>query len=177
MNQVIANFGRLAPHVAAVFSDITCGENCWHAREEKCRCECGGKNHGCLIGPDGKRPVRTCRIDGQRYELAAVGWHIELYDQARRANEAGWKSIDSRIPEMTYHHRWSETESGAPMRLKTAPMPAIASWPELSALREHPAYLSRMKAIYCLWRKIEPATLYFCEVQCERCEAIKAKSL
>lgn len=163
---------RLAPHQLAVFSDITCGEACWHAREDVCRCECGGKNHGCLRTADGVQPVRTCRIAGERYELAAVGWHGELFATAKRTNEAGWKYIDRGMPDHPYHYSWRETDDGAPMRLKTAPMPAVASWPELLAYREHPDYLNRVRTIYCLWRKIEPPPLHWCAVQCDRCDTL-----
>jgi len=60
----------------AFFSDITCGENCWNAKEEVCRCECGGKNHGIHLR--GENAVRACRIDGRRYELVEVGFRPDL---------------------------------------------------------------------------------------------------
>jgi hypothetical protein len=54
-----------------ILTGSTCGDACWHAREEICRCSCGGANHGCLnVGGD--RPQRTARIDGEFYELVGV---------------------------------------------------------------------------------------------------------
>ena len=49
----------------------TCGEACWHAREDVCRCSCGGRNHGCLR--DGNtQPDRVCRKGQYIYKLLAV---------------------------------------------------------------------------------------------------------
>jgi hypothetical protein len=49
----------------------TCGDACWHAREEICRCSCGGANHG-ILNRGGECPRRTARIDGLMFELVAV---------------------------------------------------------------------------------------------------------
>jgi|GEM_PF-4887071 len=49
----------------------TCGDACWHAVENICRCSCMGTNHGILtVG--GVRPARTSRIGGEMFELAAI---------------------------------------------------------------------------------------------------------
>lgn len=56
----------------AIITGATCGDGCWHAREEICRCSCGGKNHGILRDANGKQPQRTCKIDGNFYELVGV---------------------------------------------------------------------------------------------------------
>jgi len=49
----------------------TCGEACWHAREDVCRCSCGGRNHGCLR--DGNtQPDRVCRKGQYIYKLLTV---------------------------------------------------------------------------------------------------------
>lgn len=76
--------GRLV----AFFSDITCGESCWQAREDVCRCSCGGKNHG--INLRGEDAVRTAKIGGCRYELVAVGTHSELIDEGARLTAEAW---------------------------------------------------------------------------------------
>jgi hypothetical protein len=54
----------------AVMTGSTCGDMCWHAREEVCRCSCGGANHGILT-KGGAQPKRTCKIENF-YELVAV---------------------------------------------------------------------------------------------------------
>lgn len=59
---------------AGIITDATCGPICWAAREDTCRCSCGGARHGVLLAQDGaESPRRECRIDGVRYVLAAVG--------------------------------------------------------------------------------------------------------
>ena len=82
--------------------------------------------------------------------------------------------VDDRNPEYPYHYTWRDTDDGAPMRLKPAAMPAMASWPELAAYREHPDYLNRMKTVYCLWRKIEKDDPMYCRGNCDRCEEKRA---
>lgn len=37
----------------SILTDATCGEACWTAKEELCKCSCGGHNHGCLNSPEG----------------------------------------------------------------------------------------------------------------------------
>lgn len=120
----------------AFLSEATCGEACWEAREDVCRCSCGGKNHGCLRSPDGVRPVRNAKIDGYRYELKAVG-HDGLYDEAKAINKAaGYKAVDRVTDTLIYHYNWSETDKGAPARLRKATKEQVAKWPELKAYRE-----------------------------------------
>jgi hypothetical protein len=115
--------------LVAFLTEATCGDACWHAVEDVCRCSCGGKNHGCLRTEDGIRPTRTSKIDGFRYELKAVG--PDTWKEARAINNAApQRSIG------TYSYRWEYTDKGAPARLKNATKDQLAKWPELSAARE-----------------------------------------
>lgn len=127
--------------LVAFLSEATCGEACWEAREDVCRCSCGGKNHGCMRTPDGVRPNRNAKIDGTRYELKAVGG-TELYDEARAINHAaGPYRVDpitySDGSKGQYTYTWSETQAHAPARLKPATKDQVARWPELAAYREN----------------------------------------
>jgi hypothetical protein len=74
--------------LVAFFSDITCGEGCWKAKEDICRCSCGGKNHG--INLRGGNANRTAKIGGHRYELMAVGLHGDLMDQGATLTAEHW---------------------------------------------------------------------------------------
>lgn len=59
----------------AVTTMTTCAANCWYAREETCRCSCGGVAHGCLRnGQDWEdvQPIRTMMVKGTRYHLHSV---------------------------------------------------------------------------------------------------------
>jgi len=72
--------------IAAFPSEATCGEACWEAREDICRCSCGGRNHGCLRSADGVRPERSAKLNGHRYVLKAVG--DNLCGEAEKINQA-----------------------------------------------------------------------------------------
>ena len=50
----------------------TCGEACWLARQEVCRCSCNGANHGCKLVNGRPLPGRTKRVKDTRYRLVAV---------------------------------------------------------------------------------------------------------
>ena len=146
--------------IVAFLSEATCGEPCWEAREDVCRCSCGGKNHGCMRTADGIRPTRNAKIDGYRYELKAVG--NDIYSEAKAINRAaGYRSVDRISDTLTYHYSWNETDKGAPARMKTASDSQIENWPELSAYRDGRAWTSddnRKHYIdkpYLLWVKVQ----------------------
>jgi len=162
-------------NIFSIFSDITCGEACWYAKEDVCKCSCGGKNHGCLRTSDGHRPTRTAKIDGERYELVAVGKN--LYSEAAQLTQGlGWQSIehfeawspleDSKTI-MSYHHSYDRhgTTSGAVIRLKPASKAQIANWPELAAFQDIPRY----EAVYLLWIRLEVPKQYRCAHDCQKC--------
>lgn len=86
--------------VWAIMTSQTCGEACWHATEDICRCSCGGKNHGCLRNGDGTQPERTCRIGGLRYKLIGVGHWRDLTAEAREINRtATGLPLENQIPQ------------------------------------------------------------------------------
>jgi len=131
-----------------ILTETTCGATCWTAKEDVCRCSCGGKNHGCSLTPDGVKPDRTAKIDGFRYKLLAVGQRYRdgLSTQARKINQELGKKIIG-----TYTHYSRDTDKGAPARIKSASKSQIASWPELAAYREAVCFIHP----YLLWFKIE----------------------
>ena len=55
-----------------LLTDATCGDACWAAREDICRCSCDGENHGITRTANGERPTRTRRVKAHRYRLLAV---------------------------------------------------------------------------------------------------------
>ena len=122
----------------------TCGDACWHAREDICRCSCGGKNHGCLRDANGVKPVRTARIDGVMRRLAGVGNGVG--EEAQRlnmlANEHYKYAADCR----------DRCFARIPARIRCATRAQIAKWPELTAYRELKPWERRP---YLLWIKVE----------------------
>jgi hypothetical protein len=132
--------------LAAFLTEATCGEACWHAREEVCRCSCGGKNHGCLRGENGIQPVRAAKIDGFRYELKAVGRNV--YAEAMAINNAaGPKAVQKVSDTLTYTYKWDTTDRGAPARVKRATESQLDKWPELASFKAAIAEIkSRIKS-------------------------------
>ena len=67
----------------------TCNIACWMAREEDCRCSCGGVGHGVLLA-GGEQPRRNRLIKGVRYVLAGVttGWGEDPLRDWFRADRA-----------------------------------------------------------------------------------------
>lgn len=159
MNPIEAKIAAGMHPLMAFLSEATCGEACWEAREDVCRCSCGGKNHGCLRSTDGVRPVRNAKIDGFRYELKAVG--TGLYNEAEAINRAnGYRSIEKISDTLTYHYWWHETDKGAPARLKNATKDQLARWPELAAYREKIAQLQAANECYAVYIKEWPELLW-----------------
>jgi len=68
----------------------TCGYICWYAREDVCRCSCGGERHGVLRDGTGDQPRREAKIQGRRYVLAAVsqGYISPVSEWLRAEREA-----------------------------------------------------------------------------------------
>ena len=65
--------------MTAIRAPQTCAEQCWHAKQDLCRCSCAGQNHGCLLVDGQPVPGRTRRVQETRYRLAAVMSHEEQY--------------------------------------------------------------------------------------------------
>lgn len=121
----------------AVMTGSTCGDACWHAREDVCRCSCGGVNHGILLA-GGDRPQRTCKIDGQFYELAGIVagrsdgecWN----DVFKRTDMERNRIADDRFPNLdTYAYGAYRQESTLPV-VDRKISATQARWPEVLAV-------------------------------------------
>lgn len=120
----------------AVMTGSTCGDACWHAREEVCRCSCGGKNHGILTR-GGCAPKRTCKIENF-YELVAVipgrasgeAWN----DVYQRTNAAINEVCDDRFPGIDHYAygAWREEKYFPVLDRKISA--TQAKWPEVAAV-------------------------------------------
>ncbi len=138
--------------LVAFLTNATCGEACWHAKEEICRCKCGGKNHGCLRTADGVRPQRTCKIDGKHYVLRGVG---DACKAARAINDA--HPHPHSTPKYVCH--WHDTERGAPARVKPATKQQFETWPELAAARDAYAACKATATCAAMFRDVWPVYL------------------
>lgn len=121
-----------------ILTGHTCGPACWEAREDLCRCECGGKNHGILRSANGVRPCRRMKEDGHSYTLIGVSAQGDeasktLWPKIKAANEAAGRTGPWGYP-------WRETDKGAPGRCKSASR-EHRQWPELAHLKDVPPYI------------------------------------
>lgn len=110
------------------FSHITCGQSCWYARDEDCKCSCGGKNHGVLKDGENEQPARMRQVNGTTYYLQAVGNRIELM-----------QLINSLLPTITGkpnanagHYDCNPAKKGNPLMLNYATFAQAQKWSELS---------------------------------------------
>jgi hypothetical protein len=124
------------------------------------------------------RPVRTAKIDGERYRLAAVGMRSDVMPAATALNGRQWRAVErptliigseSKGPDWTpatlaaaraagknawisqYRYSWSETDRGAPARVKYATRDQVARWEELKAWRGTPDE----RSVCLLWEREE----------------------
>lgn len=134
----------------SIITDATCGEACWTAKEEICKCSCGGNNHGCLTSPEGVQPNRTCKIDGFRYELVAIGKYSDNYKEGERINkEEGVKKVIG-----NYSYFYNVTEPGALARVKCASEIQIANWKELATYKKMERVELFHNKPYLLWKRV-----------------------
>ena len=127
----------------SILTDATCGDACWHAREEVCRCSCGGRNHGILRGTGGTQPARTARIDGHVFTLRAVGSSSDLAPETRRIHRLAYASK---------RYGWMQKTPDFPAVLRAASAAQIAGWKELAAY--HTGSAGRVSP-YLLWIQVE----------------------
>jgi hypothetical protein len=144
-------------NIVSILTHTTCGEACWSAHEEICRCSCGGKNHGCLKTSEGVRPVRSAKLDGIMYELIAVG-SMELNSQAEDINHAvGYRAIDRVNETLVYRYHYRHVDKGAPARIRRATSSQIQAWPELAASRAMTEQERYFSPVVLLWKRVDAA--------------------
>src|SRR3972149_9561269 len=91
----------------------TCNEACWRAREDICRCACGGRNRGILLQHGQQQPIRTRRIGKWWYKLEAV--------------VVGYANVQKHCRDQGV---W-RPEAGAGLLAQRAPREKFGIWPEL----------------------------------------------
>jgi hypothetical protein len=156
--------------IFGVMTGSTCGDACWHAREEVCRCSCGGRNHGILT-TGGARPQRTARIEGQLYELVAVipgRAEGECWNDAfRRTTSEVSRVIAERFPGLDTYSYGEYREAKAMPVLDRKVSDSQAKWAEVQAVPgafrlvwARPVgsrYLMRGPNHSCVWTVQNPA--------------------
>ena len=155
-------------NILSIITEATCGEACWEAREDLCKCSCGGKNHGCLRTPEGIKPVRTSKIDGYRYELKEIGSYSDILTLSeemlktfppKRIEKYKANTFDENNKmievEKEYSYTWKENDSGSPVRMKPASVIQIQNWIELSHYKSMDRFTLYCNKPYFLWVKVQ----------------------
>jgi len=144
----------------ALYTEQTCGDACWHAKEDICRCSCGGKNHGCLRTEDGEQPARTRRIKDMMYQLVAVSPSPDVCSCANDAykpiDELHKSIIDRGIAEGKFtfgdiYYAEGYRMHALPCYTKTATDSEIKRWAELSMWRNTDKWFKPLT----LWVRID----------------------
>jgi hypothetical protein len=129
---------ELATQLAyAVLTGSTCGDACWHAREEVCRCSCGGANHG-ILNRGGCQPVRNSKVSGEFFELVAVipgraegeCWN----DVSKRINAELDRICNERFPGVDSYGYGQYREGTIFPVIDRKISPSQAKWPEVQAV-------------------------------------------
>ena len=138
-------------------SNITCGHSCWFAKEQDCKCSCGGKNHGILLKEGSEQPQRTKKEAGKLYYLEAVGSRIELMEQVNRLLPAF--TGDPRANAGWFDFNPSKT--GNPFRVQYASKSQVRKWKELSQFADVSDEDFYFVSPALLWRREDvPAELF-----------------
>ena len=121
----------------AILTDATCGQACWYAKEDVCRCRCGGENHGCLLMEGAEQPTRTKKKQHKLYELVSVVigyWDSQQTMDAldgNRNHSPDWDKVGQ-------HHASSAQKSNFRW-------PELAGFTPSTGLQKHP---------YLIWKRI-----------------------
>ncbi len=121
----------------AILTSSTCGDGCWHAREDVCRCSCAGKNHGILT-QGGTAPVRNSKVKGEFFELVAVipgrgegeCWH----DAFERTRTETARLIAERFPEVDSYAYGAYRQGNVFPVIDRKPSATQLKWPEVAAI-------------------------------------------
>lgn len=124
--------------ILAIMTETTCGEACWCAMEDVCRCSCGGKNHG-IFRRGGSRPERTCKIKGMLYKVHTI---CQSYYEAKKLCYELRKAANdvSKYTGLVYY----DSEPGDMYHSKSI-TPNQAKWPEVQNVAG---------AKYIIWQRI-----------------------
>lgn len=130
-----------------IFALIACGPQCWEAKDDVCRCSCGGKNHGMhrhkRPGFEGLRrqmvyqgfifelqEVSTPEETGKDVNAMTIARPVGLCDKAQEINKAAGIRY-------AFAHTAREHFGEFPVAItRRATESQIAKWPELSKWRE-----------------------------------------
>ena len=140
----------------AIQTLTTCAANCWFAREDVCRCFCGGVNHGVLKDGSGEQPVRSKRAKGNRYELLAVvyvpndAYIATLHEVDNILTREGYTETLEFFSGEVKTYAKHDRSVGDDYHVQVAPKSSF-KWPELAAYKDTADDWHRPQLI---WKKV-----------------------
>lgn len=149
------------------WSEITCGEGCWRAKESECKCSCHGKNHGIWLR--GGVAERTHKHNGVMYKLIAVDTTDNIINLQKeklgtygilRCYDYYGKGDFSHQTYLDYYRcRGDKDLSHFPLVAKNPTIDQCHRWTELSAYKnidKHDWYRLDMLLLWEIINKPEP---------------------
>lgn len=110
--------------MTSFYTDSTCSDACWYAREDVCHCMCNGANHGIYRNSGNTGLVeRTMRIKSKRYKLYAVSGRLDAYEIQRAFYVY---NRDTSFPDV----QWWNHPAGD-VQIRRASESQILNWPEI----------------------------------------------
>lgn len=124
-----------------IFALVGCGPQCWEAKDDVCRCSCGGRNHGIRRNnaPGCEHLKRQLVYDGYIFELANVSEPHDMgyghFSPSRFDDEAMAANTAAGI-QFYYAHTARKHYGYFPVAIvRVATDSQIAKWPELANWR------------------------------------------
>lgn len=108
-------------NLKVILTGHTCGDSCWHAKEDICHCSCGGVNHGILNKGGAKSPLRTSKKNGAVYVLHSVSVD---YFQAQK---------DAELAKNKFPNAWNGWGGGTEVIVRKV-TGSQAKWPEVASI-------------------------------------------
>ena len=121
----------------AILTGSTCGDACWHAHEDVCRCSCYGKNHGILT-QGGTAPIRNSKVQGEFFELVSIipGRQENecMIDVIKRMNDEVNRIIEERFPGVDPYAYGAFREGKTFPVIDRKPSATQLNWSEVKAI-------------------------------------------
>lgn len=124
-----------------LFAMTACGPACWEARDDICRCSCGGANHGCHRnkGNDPRNGLKRQKVyEGFIWELSKVSAIEEMEGIAspERLGREAQAMNDAAGIRFRYAHTTRQHYGEFPVAIvRIATDGEISRWPELAHWR------------------------------------------
>ena len=138
----------------------TCADACWFAREDVCRCSCGGAQHGILLEKPTATPSlipqmnNTTPMFGETGEQPAPAQPTERPKRTRRAGN-NWYELNAVIEGYGAAHRYASDNldmkgfggKGREQWIESVPNRLFGKWHELEgfqptrSFQEHPHFV------------------------------------